>query len=282
MKAPFSALIKSLQSVFHLEVMRNGKYIYPAVQQLREAMEHYNPKAKNTFMHVQSAIKEAMPYIQKRHANLDPIKMAMDELAIIHHAPPIDWSSVRTHSKVSSRFQFGPPHNATKDTDLVTWITSRTGKYFFQLQPSEVTQALIDNKNKHGFSQILSTYLKKNPDFLFHLIMDSEKNFTKICHSRLILYLTDQQIAKSIIKHIAYFVHKTASPFEQVEQLVHTLNDILSNGRSISTLLRNAEAKPILFNSIFFQLYQSEGYSKYQERAQQPEEDLIGETMKPG
>ncbi len=282
MKAPFSALIKSLQSVFHLEVMRNGKYIYPAVQQLRETMEHYNPQVKNTFMHLQRAIKEAMPYIQKRRVNLDTIKIAMDELAVIHHAPPIDWSSVRTHSKVSSRFQFGTPHNTSKDTDLVAWITNKTGKYFFQLEPSEVTQALIDNKNKYGFSQILSTYLKRNPDFLFHLIMDSEKNFIKICHSRLILYLTDQQIAKSIIKHIASFVHKKTNPFEQVKQLVHTLNDILSNGRSISTLLRNAEAKPILFNSIFFQLYQSEGYSKYQERALQPEEDLIGEAMKPG
>ncbi|CEG58587.1 hypothetical protein [Legionella fallonii] len=280
MKAPFSALIKSLQSVFHLEVMRNGKYIYPAVQLLREAMEHYNPNATNTFLSLQKAIIDAMPYIRKRHVSLDVIKTAMDALAAIHQTQSIDWTRVKTHTQASSRFQFGS-HHATKDTDLITWITSRTGKSFFQLEPNEVTQALIDNKNKLGFSQKLSSYLKKNPDFLFHLIMDSEKNFIKICHSRLILYLTDQQIAKSIIKHIASFVHKKAQPFEQVEQLVHTLNDILSNGRSISTLLRNAEAKPILFNSIFFQLYQSEGYAKHQERVRLPQEELLGEVMKP-
>lgn len=280
MKAPFSALIRSLQSVFHLEVMRHGKYIYPAVQQLREAIEHYNPEIKSTFIELQKAVKEAMPYIQKRNVNLDTITTSMNELAEIHHLPAIHWASVRTQGKISSRFQFSALNHAVKDTDLTTWITNKTGKYFFQLEPNEVTQALIDNKNKHGFSQRLSAYLEKNPDFLFHLILESEKNFIRICRSRLILYLTDQQIAKSIIQHIDCFVHKKTDPFAQVEQLIHTLNDILSNGRSVSTLLRNAEAKPILFNSIFFQLYQSEGYSQYQERAQQSEEELNREIMR--
>lgn len=282
MKAPFSALIKSLQSVFHLEVMRNGKYIYPAVQQLREAMEHYNPKANNTFLFLQKAIKEAFPYIQKRRINLDTIKIAMDELTVIHHAPPIDWLSVKTPSKASSRFQFSALNHRMTDIDLVTWIENRTGKDFSALGPSELTQTLIDNKNELGFSQRLSAYLKEKPTFLFDLIKDSKKNFIKICHSRLILYLTDQQIAESIIEHITHFVYKKSDPFVQVEQLVHTLNDILSNGRSISTLLRNAEAKPILSNSIFFQLYQSESYSKYQDQALRSEEDLIGETMRYG
>lgn len=281
MKAPFSALIKSLQTVFHLEVMRNGKYIYPAVQQLREAMEHYNPKANNTFLFLQRAMKEALPYIQKRRINLDTIKVAMDELTIIHQAPPIDWFSATTPRKFSSRFQFNALNHKGTDTDLITWMEHRTGNDFSDLESSELTQNLIEHKNELGFSQRLSAYLKENPDFLFDLIKDSKKNFIKICHSRLILYLTDQQIAESIIEHITHFVFKKSNPFAQVEQLVHTLNDILSNGRSVSTLLRNAEAKPILSNSIFFQLYQSDSYNKYQQQAQLSHENLISETIRP-
>jgi hypothetical protein len=283
MEDPFSTLIKSLDSVFHLEVMRNGKYVYPAVQQLQEAVEHCNPEDRDTFIYLQKAIKDAMPHIQKRHVNFNSIKEAMDKLAEINQIQSIDWDAVKTQPKISSRFRFNLAHHSDNDNDLITWITNRTGKSFYQLEPSEVTQVLIDNKNRHGFSQKLSVYLKKNPNFLFQLIMDSEKNFMKICHSRLILYLTDQQIAKAIINHIASFVHKRDDPFEQVEQLVHTINDVLSNGRSISTLLRNAEAKPVLLNSIFFQLYQTEGYIQHQNRAQEPAEgDLINETtMKP-
>ena len=45
-----------------------------------------------------------------------------------------------------------------------------------------------------------------------------------------------------------------------VEQLITKLNEILSSGRSIETLLRNSEAKDILDQSIYFQIVQSDEY----------------------
>lgn len=263
----FSNLSKSLQSLFHLESMRNGKYTYPAVQQLKDAIENYHPKAKNTFVQLLRALKEALPYIEKWRINFDSIRKSMDQLAKIHQMPTINWNLVLAHPKVSSRFQFSALNHARREVDLRSWLTSKTDKSYFQLQPSEITHALLENINRPGFSQKLSTHLKKYPDFLFRLIMDSEENFTKICKSRLILYLTDKQIAQAIIQHIPTFINQEAKPFEQVTQLVHTLNEILSNGRSVSTLLRNAQATPVLLNSIFFQLYQSERYQNHQKQA---------------
>ena len=90
--------------------------------------------------------------------------------------------------------------------------------------------------------------------------MRSERNFAKISHTRLCLYLTDTQLAFAIVKHCSKFVGDIENPHMQVEDLVHKLNAILSHGRSISTLLRNSDAKTILENSTFFQIYQSEEY----------------------
>lgn len=280
MEDPFSDLLKSLKTVFHLEAKRNGKFIYPEVQRLKEATERYNPAAKNTFINLLDAIEEAIPRIEKWRwrISFDSIRKSMNNLAKIQQMPTIDWSKVLSHPKVSPTFQFD---SSAQEPDLSTWLSAKTRKPFFQLEPREVIQALIKNSNEDRFSKKLSTHLKKYPDFLFHLIIDSEKNFIKICRSKLIFYLTDEQIAKAIIKHIASFSPKQGEPFEQAEQLVNTLNDILSNGRSVSTLLRNAEAKPILFNSTFFQIYQSERYTNRQTHPVQSDSHRESELLKP-
>lgn len=46
MDDPFSTLREAVKSVFHLIPMRNGKYIYPEIQQLKEAIENYQPDEK--------------------------------------------------------------------------------------------------------------------------------------------------------------------------------------------------------------------------------------------
>lgn len=257
MSDPFLSLHKSIQNIFHFTAPRNGKYTFPALQQLQDAIDAYNPKAKNSFINLLRSIREALPYIEKSRISFEDIQKPMDAMAKLHHMPTIDWNKVLSHPNVSPRFQFSALNHSRKEDDLIVWITARTGRPFAQLDHREITQALVDNRDRHGFSQKLNQHLKKNPDFLFDLIMKSERNFIKISHTRLILYLTDEQLAKAIIKHIPSLVHKRKEPFDQVEQLVHTLNEILSNGRSVATLLRNAEAKPILDTSVFFQMYQS-------------------------
>lgn len=281
MDDPFSILLKSLQSVFHLEAMRNGKYTFPAVQHLKEATEHYDPKAKNTFIDLLRSIREALPYIEKWRINFNIIRKSMDALAKLHHMPTIDWNQMLSHPKVSPRFQFSALNHSHDEHDLTSWLSYKTGKSFAQLDHTELTQTLLDNRDKHGFSQKLSSHLKKDPDFLHNLIMQSERNFIKISQTRLILYLTDEQLAKAIIKHIPALIHKRKEPLEQVDQLIHTLNEILSNGRSISTLLRNAEAKPILENSKFFQMYLSEAYKNRHQHLTHNSTTQENESLKP-
>ncbi|WP_447531100.1 Dot/Icm T4SS effector MavF [Legionella pneumophila] len=282
MEDPFSVLLKSLQSVFHLEAMRNGKYTFPAVQHLREATENYNPKARNTFIELLRAIREALPYIEKWRINFNVIRKSMDALAKLHHMPTIDWNQVLSHPKVSPRFQFSALNHSHHEYDLMTWLEKKVGKPFTQLDHTELTQTLVDHRDRLGFSQKLSNHLKKDPDFLYNIILRSERNFIKISQTRLILYLTDEQLARAIIKHIPVLMHKRKAPFEQIEQLIHTLNEILSNGRSVSTLLRNTDAKTILENSPLFQMYLSEEYKNRHQHPNKNPDLQTKESLKPG
>ncbi len=77
-------------------------------------------------------------------------------------------------------------------------------------------------------------------------------------------------------------IHKRKEPFEQIEQLIHTLNEILSNGRSVSTLLRNADAKLILENSPLFQMYLSEEYKNRHQHPNKGSDLQTNKSLKPG
>ncbi len=279
MEDPFSALLKSLQSVFHFEAMRNGKYTYSPVQQLKKATDAYSisPKTKNSFLNLLHAIKEALPYIEKWRVNFDAVRKSMDTIAKQHHMPCIDWGMILS----SSKYKFSTLNRSNKEVDLIVWLTAKSGKPFTQLDHSALTQAMVENRERHGFSQKLNHYLELHPNFLFDLIIKSEKNFIKIAHTKIILFLTDKQLALAIIQHMPKLIHKQKEPFEQVELLIHKLNDILSNGRSISTILRNSEAKLVLENSIFFQIYQSNEYKNRHDKKKHSPTMPETESLKP-
>ena len=113
--------------------------------------------------------------------------------------------------------------------------------------------------------------------------MESKENFTDICKSKVILHLTDKQIAQAIIEHLPHFTQQDAEPFEQAAKLVDTLNGILSHGRSVSTLLRSSEAEKILSKDILFQLHQREDLASHQVQStpsEQTESELANDTAK--
>jgi hypothetical protein len=252
-----------LNTVFDLEIVRNNRYTYPAVQRLKEATENYDSKSKQSFITLLKAVKEALPYIEKWRLSFDIIRTSVDSLAKCHHLPKIDWNSLLSHSQASPNFQFSALNNQSgpnAQEDLIVWIAAHTGKPYTQLDHAELTQALVNHREQHGFSQKLSTHLEKDPDFLFNLMMKSQKNFHKIVNSRLILFLTDEQLAKAIVKYASSLVNKQEEPMQQVQSLMHTLNQILAKGRSINVLMRNHAASAVLNNSVFFQMYQSEEY----------------------
>ncbi|MCW8386830.1 hypothetical protein OQJ15_10980 [Fluoribacter dumoffii] len=261
MDDPFSALNEAMKSVFHLLPMRNGKYAYPEIQQLKEAIENYQDDDRHTFVGLVKAIGAALPHFEKWRINFEPIKNSVDVLAAQHKMPAVNWDRYLTHPKISPGFQF----KEEQDPDFILWLKTISKETFAHPDPS-LRSMLIAHREHLGFSQKLNSHLKDNPNFLSNLIMESKKNFIEISSTRLIFYLTDEQIAKAIIQFLPDLIQENSDPFAQAEQLVEKLNGILSNGRSISTLLRNSEARDILNRSEFFQIYQSEEYRDWQER----------------
>lgn len=259
MEDPFSALQKALQKIFLLSASRNGKYAIPTIQKLHEAVENYRPNSKNSFINLLAAIEEGLPFIEKRPESFTTIRRSMDILAKKHSMPIIEWNKILSPQH-SPRFQFS--NHAPQEMDLLVWLTKKSGIPYAHLRADSdrLTDMLVANRANEGFSQKLNNHLKIDQNFLFDLIISSVTNFSKICKTRLNFYLKDEQIAHAIIKHIPNLVLKRVEPYEQVEELVQNLNRILSNGRSVSTLLRNSEARQILVNSIFFQIYESEDF----------------------
>lgn len=274
MRDPFTPALESLHSLFQLESTRNGKYTFPEVQRLKESTDNYikNP-SKSNFIKLKKAVRGSMPYIEKWQLNFEPIKNSLDQVAELHGTLPINWPKLLSHSKASPKFQFSALNHVAQEENLLTWLAAKSGKSYVPLDHNELTQLLIEFKDENGFSKKLSHHLRSEPNFLFHLIMQSDANFSKIAQTLLILYLTDEQLAQAIIKHIPKSKQEEPT-FEHVHSLVEKLNHVLSCGRSISTLLRNANAKTVLNSSIFFQIYQSDEYAHNEEYSLEPKEYL--------
>lgn len=259
---PFAALEKSLQSVFHMVAIRNGKYTYTPIQNLHEAISEYKlkPQDKHSFIELLSALEAALPFLAARwHLDYKTIRMSMDKLAERHHMPTIDWKDVQSHLQVSQLSLFSTKNRAEEDK-LLPWLNTKTGHTFDRLNHIDATKKLIELRKEDGFTQKLGVHLKEDPEFLVRLIMKSEKNFIKIAKTRLILYLTDAQLASAIIKHTPKLIDRHKDPIIETERYIDKLNEILSKGRSVGIILKSAEAKTILDNDKHFQLYQSDDY----------------------
>ncbi|KTD40939.1 hypothetical protein [Legionella parisiensis] len=268
MDDPFSALSEAVESVFHLVKPRNsGKYTYSEIQGLKEALDNYRQRREETaFIELVQALGAALYLFEKWQTNEKQINFALmknsiDTMAAQYQMPPVDWNKYIAHPKVSPRFSF---RNPQQDIEFIPWLNAISEKASTEQEPTLHSQ-LIAHREQLGFSQKLISHLKKDPEFLSRLIMESKENFIQISGTRLIFYLTDVQIAQAIIQYLPELLQEHPNPFVQVEQLIERLNGVLSNGRSISTLLRNSEAKAILDGSEFFQIYQSDEYKNRQE-----------------
>lgn len=255
MKDPFVSLQEALKPLFSLEVYRNEKYVFPAVHALYEAIEQFNPQKKKTFFNLLRALTEAQPYLVKWRIDLKEVIKCMDSLAYTQSLPTINWKIVFATYPYVHFFQFSVHHRpqAKDKLDLLSWLSKNIGKPYNELNHFAQAQVLLEHRSQPGFSSKLTAQLKKDPDFLFELILSSERNFMKIVDSRLCLYLTDEQIAKAIKKHAHKWINPHIGREAQIEQLTHKVNSVLSHGRSMNTLLRNAKAKVIIESSTVYQ-----------------------------
>lgn len=260
----FSPLIQSLQSLFELEKPRaiDGKYIYTEIQHLKETTDKYHAEpSKSNFINLRKAIRNSMNYIEKWNLNFDEIKSSLDQEAKSHGMPPIDWPKYLSNSQASPKFQFSALNHGPTEVNLLDWLSSKKGKRYDELSLIEQGRLLVDNKSHSGFSKKLSEHLREDPDFLFNLTMKSKKIFTQFAKTSLILYLTDEQLAQAIIKYAPKLGTENVNYLNQVHAFIEKLNNTLTHGRSLSTVLRNAHAKAILDTSEFFHWYQNEDYS---------------------
>lgn len=259
MSNPFVALKKALYPIFHLEPMRNGRYIYPEIQNLKRALDNLQLLNKKNFFELLRALRAALPHIEKWHVDFNTIQKPIDSLVRGFKIPELNWDTYLAHSNASPRFQFNALNQKNKEPGLLPWLAAKSGATLTRKStPKTQVRMLLIYKEHFGFSPKLSAHLKKDPNYLYRLIKESEKNFIQIVRTRLILYLTDQQLAGAIIKHVPHLLQKHPNSKVQATQLVDKLNnEILSNGISVSTLLRSAEARFILEKSIYFQIYQN-------------------------
>ncbi|CAM2917528.1 Uncharacterised protein [Legionella steigerwaltii] len=243
---PFSELKEAVEPVFlHVQPRSNGKYTYSEIQELKDAIENYQPNKKATFIELANKLSAALPLFEGWQINFQPIKNAIDSLAAKHQMPPFDFA----HPKVSPRFQFG---DSQKEIELIPWLDTLLDKTFTLEEPSLHSQ-LIAGTSESGFTQKLNSHLDKDPEFLSRLIMESKEHFFDIAESKLIFHLTDEDIAKAIIKYLPVLAQE--NPSVPLKQLMDGLNEKLYR-RPIPMLLRSDKAKAILESSELFQTYQ--------------------------
>lgn len=260
MDDPLSTLHKALQPVFdvYLDTMRNGRYTYTEIQELKEAEAQYREEpSKSLFIQLRKALRKSFSYIQNRPINISDIQEAMAHLDKIHGMKPINWERLILTSPHHNSSRFFGAINRTNESDLMVWIAIKSGAAYEDLDNSALTETLVNHLDQLGCNQ-LNKHLEREPDFLFDLIMESVHNFRSVTNTMLILYITDEQLAEAIVKHIPHFTHQqTESSYEQAALLIERLNESLSNGRSIPALLRNTNAKTILDRSELIQSYQN-------------------------
>lgn len=280
MRDPFVPVLKCLHSLFQLETTRNGKFTFREIQHLKETTDiYYQNPSKYNFIQLKKAIRNSLGHIEKWKLNFEAIKHSLDEIAQLHGMPPINWTKLLAHSPTSPKFQFSALNHVGHE-GLLSWLTAKAG-LSRTLTHAELTQLLVEHKKEPGFSKKLSHHLENNPAFLFDLIMKSEESFNKIVQTLLVLYLTDEQLAAAIIKHHQEPPQEEIT-FEYVNSVIEKCNQTLSSGRSISTLLRNSNAKAILDKSVLFQIYQSDEYVHQDEYAVKPLAHSEGHRLKPG
>ncbi|USQ14548.1 hypothetical protein J2N86_04325 [Legionella lytica] len=282
MKDPFAALKDALQPVFHRAPMRNERFIYSEIQQLKQSLDNYHPIPQRKFIELLKFLRAVIPHLEKWHLDFGVIKAQIDCLTKTLNLPPMKWDNYLSHSSASLKFQFSALNHRPQEADLLTWLTHKSGTTIKHDSPNSIITMLLEYREHFGFSQKLSAQLKKEPQFLTNLIMESEDNFVQIVRTRLVLYLTDRQLAEAIIKHIPHFVQNNPDPITKAAQLVEKLNEILSNGRSISTILRNAEAKFILDSSELIQRYQTVELAKKSSKNTLPVSDNSPSLLEEG
>lgn len=253
MKDPLEELEESLAYMFELQTQKTGKYIDPAVQQLKNTIEKYKNNPSFSLQKLIRAMKLAIPVIE-RYVDLYTVKRKMEVLAE-SQGIEVFWE-MPVIRKTYPQFQFGDVNVAIK-SDFISWLSSRSGMDFTNLESHEQVQVLISASSDNEFDTKLTQHLADNPDFILNMIMKSSQIFLEVIDSSIGFQLENQQIAKAICHHHFNLINDKVDTHQQIEEYIDFLNESLAKvGCSIEKLLEDPLSKTELDKLGIFELYQ--------------------------
>lgn len=248
------------------EIEGQEQYTDASIVELRTTLNNYKEQpSDDLFIQLNASINTACSRVQSPLIQYDQIIKLMEDLSNHYEIDTIELGDMK--SALNSQ---APP-------GLKQWLKDA------RLTAEDKARKLVEYQDRFGFSQIqsphtdvLSAYLEEHPHFLANLITASITSFIIIAGSPISIRITDIQIAQAIIKHQPMLSNNEQENYKTVHEYINRLNNgILSNGRSVSTLMRNGDAKALLDTSDIFKIAQSEGYQTYartqQFRAQKAE-----------
>lgn len=270
MDDPLTELKHALKPLFSHEPFRNGKYTYTEIEQLKTAIDDYHPQDPETFKELVIALRAARPHFEKWGINATFIRNCITDLAKDQPQIEGNWGNYFPQQKFSPKFQYGVMNQAQQEMPLIPWLKAQA-----EAEGKKLTLIglLTTYCEKQGVSSKLKTHLEKEPEFLASLIMNSEEEFSQIAKTRLILFLTDKQLAQAITKYLPHSLIKPKNAITQeelleVDKVVSKLNDTLTKGRCVTHILENKDAiKDTLDKTQFYKIYKS---SEYKNHVQHP------------
>lgn len=235
------------------EIEGQEQYTDASIEALQAALDNYKIKpSDDLFIQLNASIKTACSRVQSPLIQYVKIIELMEELSQHHKIDTIGLGDMK--SALNSQ---APP-------SLKEWLQNAESV-------EDRARKLVEYQDTFGFSQIqsrhtdvLSAYLQKHPDFLADLITASKTSFILIAGSPISIRITDTQIAQAILAHQPTLSNDEQENYRRVNNYINHLNNaILSNGRSVSTLMRNKDAKALLDTSKIFQIAQSEIFKRH-------------------
>ncbi|WED44088.1 hypothetical protein [Legionella cardiaca] len=252
MKDPLQALEESLAYMFELQTRKEGKYIHPSVQKLKNALENYKNGPSLSLRELVAAVKSALPVIEN-YVDGYVVKLRMETLAQARGVL-IAWDNPYLRNRGYPHFQFTSAGPKIAN-DFIAWLSERANVEFSCLNGEEKVEIMLEQISENEFMTKLGEYLLKQPTFLSDLTLVSPKTFVMILGTRLGFELENHHIAKAIVYHSDFLMDNNLEPQEQLESYIEFLDGhLVILGRSVEKLLNDPLAREELDKSEIFRL----------------------------
>jgi hypothetical protein len=238
MQDPLEAFEESLAYMFELQTRKTGKYINPAVQRLKQALDDYKSELSLSPLDLVRAFKRALPVIEK-YVDSYVVKLRMEALAKANGLN-VAWDIPHTRRRAYPHF-----HNQSilkTPMDFISWLSSCSNLEFSHLDRRKQAEILLFYRSERDFMTRLTEYLRDHPHFLRNLILESSDIFIEFLQTCLGFQLSNKEVAQAIAYHSLSMI--SAKSPEEIYYLTNFWDEYLvMTGRSIGKLMQDEQAK---------------------------------------